>query len=269
MTTYDLMIKTNHYLIKGGTLTIAQKQNIAAKFLFAQSTPEQAKCFYKSVKFPNNIDGNGRRMYPVYFIPPYNDGKKYKTVMTVTPKTHILSANSYELEIIRLLYILAPENIVVKEIVLNTLERLKTTCFGNEDDNIGECFETSLIVLRFLAATAPNETSWIKERVDNFHNHFGEKHRHWGVKWYFWLCLSELPSVIAKPEILRYKNEILSQLNRSCVMNSEFDRTTHPMIICMIRNVMARLPEYEYIKDREPFVSEKDNRLHFNMSYSK
>jgi len=265
MTTYELIIKTNHYLIKGGTLTDNQKQNIVGRFMSNVSNKEAAECFYKGVKFPDNIDSEGRRMYPIFFIPPYNDGKKYQTVMTVTPKTHILSANSYELEIIRLLYILAPENPTVRDIVSQTLERLKTTCFGNQDDGLGECFDTSLIVLRFLAATAPSETKWMKERINNFHKHFDKKHRHWGVKWYFWLCFSELPFELAEPEILRYKEEILSQLSRSCVMNSDFDKTTHPMIICMIRNVMARLPEYTYIEDREPYVSEKDERLHFNM----
>lgn len=266
MTTYELMIKTNHYIIKGGNLTEKQKHNIVGQFLSAVSTKETTQRFYNSVKFPNNIDSEGRRLYPIFFIPPYNNGKKYPTVMTVTPKTHILSANSYELEIIRLLHILAPENEIVKSMVAQTLERLKTTCFGNQDDGIGECFETSLIVLRFLAAAAPHEIKWISERIDNYYKHFSERHRHWGVKWYFWLCLSELPFEIARPNILKYKDEILSQLHRSCVMNSDFDKTTHPMIICMIRNVMARLPEYEYIEDREPYVSEKDNRLHFDMN---
>ncbi|MES9144006.1 hypothetical protein ABEP44_12815, partial [Cutibacterium acnes] len=82
-------------------------------------------------------------------------------------------------------------------------------------------------------------------------------------------CLSELPLAIAEPEILRYKDVIVSQLNHSCVMNSEHDKTIHPVIICMIRNLMARLPEYEYIKFREPYVYEKDNLLHFDMNPTK
>jgi hypothetical protein len=48
-------------------------------------------------------------------------------------------------------------------------------------------------------------------------------------------------------------------------MNSENDKTLHPVLVCVIRNVMARLPEYEYIKDRQPYVSDKDGRLYFDM----
>jgi hypothetical protein len=110
MTAYELMIKTNHHLIKGGQLTDRQKANIAGQLLSARSTAEQARRFYIGVKFPGNIDDGGRRMYPVYYIPPYDDGRKLKTVFFQAPKTHILSANMYELEILKLLHLLAPDS---------------------------------------------------------------------------------------------------------------------------------------------------------------
>jgi hypothetical protein len=68
------MIKTSHYLIKGGILTDAQKRNIAEQLLTSVSTPEQAKRFYTGVRYPDNTDQNGRQIYPLFFIPPYNDG---------------------------------------------------------------------------------------------------------------------------------------------------------------------------------------------------
>lgn len=205
-------------------------------------------------------------MYPVYFIPPYNDGKKYKTVLNQTPKTHIFSANMYELEILRLLYLLSPDNFEIKEMTLKTLDRLKTTCFGYEDDGVGECFDTSLIVLRFLTVTAPGEMEWIQSRMDNYNRHNADKKRPWFCVWYYWICLSELPFVIAKPEVDKYKDEMLNWLcNKSCVMNSEDDKTLHPVLLSILRNNLARYPEYEYIKDRQPFVSNKDRRLHFDM----
>lgn len=269
MTLYDLMIKTNHHLIKDGELNDNQKRNICNQLLDGISSREQAARFYIGVKFPNNIDRSGRRMYPIYYIPPYNDGKKLKTILGQTPKTHILSANMYELEIIRLLHMLNPSDSNVKMMVSKTLERLRTTCFGGESKcGVGECYDSSLIVLRFLAATVPHEHEWIDERISTYYRHYDEKKRPWYIKWYFWLCLSELPFEIAEPNILRYKNEILTQLTRSCVMNSEGDRTIHPVIMCAIRNVIARLPEYEYIKNREPYVDEKDGRLYFNMQPS-
>ena len=266
MNAHELMIKTNHYLVKCDDLTDTQKCNIANQLLAARSTPEQARRFYLGVKFPDNIDSAGRHMYPIYFIPPYNDGKKHKTIFNQTPKTHIFSANMYELEILRLLYLLSPDNTEIKEMTAKTLDRLKTTCFGHEDDGVGECFDSSLVVLRFLAAVAPNETEWIQSRIDNYNRHYGDKKRPWFCVWYYWLCLSELPFEIAKPELEKYKGEMLNRLcNKSCVMNSEHDKTIHPVLICMLRNNLARYPEYAYIKDRQPYVSDKDERLHFNM----
>ena len=37
-------------------------------------------------------------------------------------------------------------------------------------------------------------------------------------------------------------------------------------MICMLRNLISRLPEYEYIKKRQPYINEKDERLYFDMS---
>ncbi|HPF55601.1 MAG TPA: hypothetical protein PLV03_03595, partial [Clostridiales bacterium] len=231
----------------------------------AKSTPEQATRFYAGVRFPGNTDANGRRMYPVFFIPPYNGGKKYKTILNQTPKTHILSANLYELEILRLLHLFVHNDPEIKYMVEKTLVRLKTTCFGNEDDGVGECFDTNLIVIRFLAAVSPNETQWIKDRIAVFNRHYEDKKRPWFCKWYFWLCLSELPFEIVKPEVDQYKCEMANWLeHKSCVMNSEHDKTIHPVLLCILRNNLARCPEYAHIKDRQPFVNDKDGRLYFN-----
>ncbi len=267
MTPHELMVKTNHYLIKGGELTVGQKANIVGQFLAARSTSEQAKRFYRSVKYPNNIDSDGRQMYPIFYMPPYNDGEKLKTIYNQMPKTHIFSANMYELEIMRLLCLLVPENPVVCDMSAQTLERLKTTCFGNMNDGLGECFDTSLVVLRFLAAAAPDDTAWMKSRIDNYNAYAGEKKRPWYALWYFWLCLSELPFEIAEPEILKYKGQMLPWLTtRSAVMNSEHDINVHPVIICSLRNCLCRFPEYMHINGIQPYVSEKDGRLHFDMN---
>lgn len=267
MTAHDLIIKTNHYLIKGNEITESQSRNIVSQFMSARSTSEQAKRFYNGVKFPNNIDADGRQMYPIFFLPPYNEGKKYRTVLNQTPKTHILSSNMYELEILRLLYFLAPNDLEVKSMVQKTLLRLKTTCYGCMDDGVGECFDTSLVVLRFLATVAPYEKEWIQSRIDNYNRHYGDKKRPSYCVWYYWLCLSELPFDIAKSEVEKYKAEMMNRLmNKSYVMNSQSDKTIHPVLLCILRNTLTKYPEYAYIKDRQPYVSEKDGRLHFDMS---
>ena len=279
MTPHELMIKTNHHLIKGGTLTETQNANIVRQFLDAQSDERTKQSYYKGVKYPGNADKNGSgHMYPIYFIPPYNNNKKYQTVIPMSPKTHILSANSYELEIIRLLCLLAPEDPIVGDMVNKSLERLKTTCYGYHDCAVGECFHTALIVLRFLATAASNDTDWINKLISFFRRHMDEKLAlsgkgiHGNVLWYYWLCLSELPLPFAEPEIKRYEDRIIGHLSRSSVMNSESDKINHPVMIYAIRNTLARLPEYAYIKDRQPYVescdailSEKDGRLHFDM----
>ena len=254
MNPHELMVKTNHHLIKSGKLTEAQQANIVRQLLAARNDERTKQSFYNGVKFPNNIDGDGRRMYPVFYIPPYNDGKKLKTIYNQTPKTHILSANMYELEIIRLLHLFAPDNPDVQNMVTKTLERLKTTCFGYQDDGLGECFDTALVVLRFLAATS-DDTAWMQSRIDNYNSHVSEKKRPWYTLWYYWLCLSELPFEIAEPEILK-----------SAVMNSEHDKTVHPVLLCSLRNCLCRFPEYAHIKNIHPYVSDKDGRLHFDMN---
>jgi len=277
MTAYDLMIKTNHHLIKGGDLTEPQKGNIVRQLLDAKCDKRTKQSFYKGVNrgaavYTGSDAADSTHMYPIYFIPPYNDGKKLQTVIPMSPKTHILSANSYELEIIRLLCLFAPSKPIVKEIMDKTLTRLKTTCFGYQGCAVGECFHSALIVLRFLAAAAPDEIEWVNKLIAFFKRYMDEKLTlkgkgvHGNVLWYYWLCLSELQPDLAEPEISRYKDRIIVQLNRSSVMNSDNDKANHPVMICILRNCLCRLPEYAHIRDIQPYVSEKDGRLHFNMS---
>ena len=59
MTTYDLMIKTIHYLMKGGKLTEDQKNSIVNRFMMEISTTYQRQK-YTGVKFLNNTDSQGR-----------------------------------------------------------------------------------------------------------------------------------------------------------------------------------------------------------------
>lgn len=266
MTAYQWMLKTNYHLIRGGTFTDEGRNNIARRLMAARTPLAERKRFYLSVRFPNNIDALGKRMYPDYFIPPYNNGKKYPTLFGQVPKTHILSANSYELEIIRLLWLLCPDDPEVRDMTKNTLVRLGSTCFGSEDDGVGECFDTNLVVLRFLAAAAPGETLWMRERIRVFHAHFKEKKRHSALPWYFRLCLSELPIDVARREIERCEGELFTALGQSYSMNSEAEQVLHPVMVCAARNALSRLPKYERLRLREPYVDSMDGRIHFDIN---
>lgn len=272
MTAHELMIKTNHHLIKGGELTDPQKANIVRQLLAARINEREKQSFYKGVNAPEYLSAAGqstddRIMYPLFFIPPYNEGKKLQTVLPMFPKTHILAANSHELEIIRLLYLFAPDDFVVQDMVNRTLKRLKTTCFAYNDCHHGECFHSALIALRFLAAVS-NDTKWMTKLIIFFDKYKGGKYHHRNTFYYFWLCLSELPFEIAEPELLKYKDELTVRLNKSAVMNKENDEIHNPVLYSILRNSLCRLPEYAYIKDRHPYVSEKDGRLHFIMNGS-
>lgn len=258
MTAYEMMLRANHYLIKAGgaqTLTPAQRERIIKTLLSARSAPEQAR-----------RAGNGRGLYPEIFLPPDNGGKKLKTIFNQTPKTHIFSANMYELEVVRLLCLLAPEEGEIPALRDRVLDRLRTTCFGSQDDGVGECFDTSLVVLRFLCTAAPEEEAWIHSRMENYLRHKDEKKRPWFSQWYYWLCLSEAPLPLAEEELRRSLPPMLHWLNdRSFVMHSEHDRTVHPTLACMLRNAVSRCPEYGFIRDRQPYVSQRDGRLCFDM----
>lgn len=263
MTAYELMIKTNRHLINGGTITEKQRGNIVRDLLFAASDENAKQSFYRGVKATTSSD---RKMYPEFFIPPYNDGKKLKTVLNQTPQTQILSANMYELEILRLLFLLAPENESVKLMVEKTKQRLKLTCFGSKDDGVGECFDASLVVLRFLSLAAREDLAWQRDRLENYNRHVNDKKRTSFSKWYFWLCLSELPLEIAQSEIEKYSAEMFNFLqNKSLVMNTESEKIIHPVLFSILKNALSRLPEYEHLRGKTSFVSEKDHRLHFDI----
>lgn len=233
MDAYDIMIKTNHHLIKGGVLREPQKLSIARNLL--------SECTSKSASLKQNINSNGRCMYPIFYIPPYKNHMKLKTVINQTPKTKIFSDNMYELEILRLLYILIPDNEQVEYMIGETLERLKTTCFGYRDDGVGECFDTSLVVLRFLNTVAYDKTEWIQGRIDNYNNHVNDKKRPRYCNWYYWLCLSEMPFETGKCELDKNKDMISDYLiNQNGIMNGVKDKMIHPVLIAILRNIISK-----------------------------
>ena len=94
-----------------------------------------------------------------------NNGKKLITINGVMPKTQIFSANHYELEILRLLALWRVGDDVVDNMLQKTRERLANTCFG-KFCAAGECFEASIITLRFLSAAFPHEEKWMQKLVE-------------------------------------------------------------------------------------------------------
>ena len=250
--TYELMIKTNHHLIRGGELTNSQKTSIARQLLNAKIDMGLDPLLY---------DGAINAHKPTFFVPPYNNGKKLKTVIPMGAQTAQVSDNSYELEIIRLLHKFTLPNDEITNMVKVTENRLKQLCFGYKDCFYAECFHAAIVVLRFVSSVMPADTHWINKQITGYNKHFNDRRWHSGVHKYYWLCLSDMPIEIAGPEIHRQKERIVEQLSRRYLMKSEND----DIPLYAMRNALARLPEYSYIKDRHPYIDEKTKRLHFNM----
>jgi len=247
MTAYELMIKTNHALIKGEEFNESQKADIAGQLRDHRMTDGRKRTF-------------NAYAYPRFYIPLHNNGKKLQTIIPMSPKTNIVADNAYEFEIIRLLYLFQPNDEVV-EMIEVTKNRLKQTCFGYQSCHYAECFEAGMMVLRFLSFAAIDDRDWIKKQITVYNNHFNDRRRHNGVQKYYWLILSDMPLDIAQPEIVRQKEHIVDHLNRSYLIKSG----NEDVALYAMRNALARLPEYSYIKERKPYVNEKNGRLQFDM----
>ena len=248
MTAYEIMLKTNYHLIRGGEYSIVEKANIVQQL------------------YDNRItDGKMRKAefaYPKFFIPPYNNGKALPTLIPMSSKTFQVGDNAYEFEILRILKMFSQQNGNISNMLEATSERLKHTCFGYKSCYHCECFDASLVVLRYLTFSEPNNIAWLEKQLAIYNNHFADKRRTAGIQRYYWLCLSDMPFDIAEKEISRQKDAILYQLNQRHLAKGE--NADIPLYV--MRNTLARLPEFSYIKNRQPYIDEKTGRLRFDMA---
>jgi len=245
MTAHELMTKTNHYLIKGGALNEKQRANIVAQLLAARGGERVVDSFKRGVRSPESTrtifgSNDTRIIYPLFYVPPYDGGRKLQTVIPMSPKTHILSANAYELEILRLLHMFAPDNAEVREMVAATLARLRTTCFASQDCHVGECFHSGLVALRFIAAVT-DDYAWMWRLVAFYNRYSGEKKRHSGVAWYFWLCLSELPHELAEPELRRWESEFKRHFADLGLGKGARDKELNEVLMCIVTKAISSL----------------------------
>ena len=260
MTRYEQMIQTDRNLIMTGTVSPAETEKIVTSWL-AAADREACDRFFAGI---SRIAPQSRAMYPIFYAPSWNDGKKCKTILEQTPKTWLFSANYEELETVRMLNRLAPDHPQVRKMTDAVSERLSGTCFGAQDDGVGECFDASLVVLRYAGGLG--DSTLIRSRVENYLRHRDEKKRPWFSEWYFRLCLSELPEtdfLYYLPEAEKRRADSENWLfHKGCVMNSEQDRRLHPLLICILRNLLVRLPDSAVTPDQVPAVNPKDNRLY-------
>ena len=155
---YNILMEANRREIAGDEFTETEKQEMVVGLLDGVACKEDVKKY----KLRMRVNPFTDTIYPNYFIPPYNGNKKLPMVNGKLPKTHILYANHYELEILRLLFLFAQEQEIVRTMVDGTLIRLKNTCYGNNCPQ-GECVAAGKCVLRFLKAVCPEEREWIRK----------------------------------------------------------------------------------------------------------
>ncbi len=158
MESYNILMEVNNKETKGEKINDKEKQEMVELLLNGIA----CKSDIKKYKLRMRVNPYTDTIYPNYFIPPYNENKKLPMVNGKLPKTHILYANHYELEILRILFLFAPENEAVQTMIKNTLHRLQNTCYGNKCPQ-GECVAAGKAVLRFLQTVCPQEKEWIEK----------------------------------------------------------------------------------------------------------
>lgn len=265
-------MKINRKEIFGEKISDAEKEKATAIFLNGICSEEEILKYKKRMRVNPDTDN----IYPNYYIPPYNGNKKLRLVQGYLPKTNILYANHYELEIIRLLFLFAPENEKVNEMVENTIQRLKSVCFGNLCTQ-GECMVTGISVLRFLAATQPNDLEWIDRLLSPLGDMFlsfgnGQAAVQKGIPLtYLLMALADINNERTRDLIARKKEWLLGLLRRGWITGklsngkiSEGD-TYNLMGKYIIRNAIGTLPEYEDVSKYEIYVSDKDERCYCNI----
>ncbi|MHB1151757.1 MAG: hypothetical protein ACYCWE_08195 [Eubacteriales bacterium] len=265
MNIYETVVNVNNRLIENETVMSSERHIISETFLANVSDRRTVIRFHNGVKAPKLEDGDPRRNYPELYIPPYNDGKKHMTLTGVTPQTHILSSNAYELEILRLLALFNPGDKTVTAMLSQTRERLATACFAGTCF-LGECYETGLVILRYINIAYASDLLWQHNLLEKTVTHLDDKKRHSGTRYYLWLTLSELPDDAALPYIKKYENELYKHLSYDCLIKCAFDLKMKIRYKYIIRNCLTRLEKYEYLIQRRPYINDHDGRLHFDTS---
>lgn len=272
MEMYKALMEINRKAVFGEEISDIEKAETVSLFLNGVSSKEVILKYKKRMRVNSETDN----IYPNYYIPPYDGSKKLRLIQGYLPKTNILYANHYELEIIRLLFRFAPENEKVNEMVENTLQRLKNTCFGNPCTQ-NECMVTGISVLRFLAVTRPDDSEWIDRLLSPLGDIFlsfgrGQAAIQKGIPVsYLLMAFADINNEQTRNLIAQKKEWLLDLLRRGWITGklsngkiSEGD-TYNLMVKYIIRNAIGTLQEYEDISKYEIFVSSRDERCYCNI----
>jgi hypothetical protein len=197
----------------------------------------------------------------MFYITPYNDGKKLRLVTGELPKTHILAANHYELEILRILALWDIDNPKVRFMIDETLKRLNTTCFAHWCP-AGECVGAAVTVLRFISVL-PEERrkdEWINQILP----HLFEKNVSLPV-FYMYSALPDIANALCLEFIADKKDWLIGMLTKGHLTGPAVQDTYCDIRKYVLRNALAMLPEYAHLKNRKIYISPKDSRCYFDV----
>ncbi len=136
---------------------------------------------------------NSSSMSPMFVDVEHTIPTDFITFTGYRPKTKILYGNYCELELLRILYLLKPNDLIYRQVFEVTKERIRQTCFG-KFCSTGECFEISIVALRFIATIFPEEKSWVDMYISNIAGTFSQHQRKISRRTLLMFCqvLSEL-----------------------------------------------------------------------------
>lgn len=269
MNRYLALCDLNQRMIKGINITKDEKKDAVKLLLNGIDSADDVTRYKKRMR----VNADTQFMYPDFYIPPYRNNKKMRLVQGYMPKTNILYANHFELEIIRILAIFDKDNPKVQELIENTVERLKKTCFGDSCTK-GECLATGISVLRFLACSSKDSVEWIDRIITPLGENFlqfgnGQASIQRGIPMsYFLLALTDVNNEKARELITKKKDWLLDLLRRGWITGklsngkiSEGD-TYNLLGKYIIRNALGILPEYSDVDKHRIYVSEIDDRCY-------
>lgn len=238
---YDLICNVNNELIRGYVYSESEKNDIVNTFL---GNPLQ------------KVDDRNA-MYP-FFFRLNQDSKKQRLITGELPKTDILSANHYELEIMRILALWGRNRKDAVVMLDATAARLEKTCFGRFCSK-GECTGATIAALRFYDAYCPDEdiAGSLLYKFRELHDGFGG----WIEKadipgFYMLLALSQMKSIVAIEEIQYCKERVFALLQKGCIVNQNNIDRYNPLRKYVLRNALARLEEYKYLKNAAIYTAD-------------
>lgn len=256
----------------GEEITEEEKTGAVSIFLNGRNDLEEIIRYKKRMRVNPEEDC----IYPNYYLPPYNGGKKLRLVQGYLPKTNILYANHYEAEILRLLVKFAPDNQTIKDMVYHTLKRFEKTCFGNSCMQ-GECITTGICVLRLLTAIQPMDEKWVEKLLDPLGELFlsfgsGQAASQKGVPLsYLLMAITDINNEKTR-NLLRQKKEWLVDLLRRGWITGKLSNgkisegdTYNLLGKYIIRNAICTLPEYSKKEDYRIYVDAVDERCYCNI----